>query len=336
MPSLTRRDYRASPPPRLHRLAGAGPRPPAGPGCPSLEDRPGPGVQPHRPDRGSVDPGRPPRQGGRRHLHLRELHRHLPAADRQAGRRAGPPGAGFGPRSSSSRSRWTPSGTRRTCWRRYAGSHGANPAGWAFLTGTPAEIQDVARRYGVVYRKQERGDVDHTFLTSLVDRAAASSGSSTSGSGSIPTSSCATSRRLLREGGTAMTDWLPRLVARVPVAVHAKLLVAFLAIVVLLIDRRRRRSPSAQPAPTTAPRTWCSCSARSPPTASSSTTPPASSTASRRRSSFPTSARWRPPCASSTSSATTSTGCSSWPRTRWSCSAASARTTRSSSRSSPR
>jgi len=39
-----------------------------------------------------------------------------------------------------------------------------------FLTGTPAEIQDVARRYGVFARKTPRGDVDHTFLTSLVDR----------------------------------------------------------------------------------------------------------------------------------------------------------------------
>ena len=32
-----------------------------------------------------------------------------------------------------------------------------------------------------------------------------------------------------------MMDWLPRLVARVPATVHAKLLAAFLAIVVLLI-----------------------------------------------------------------------------------------------------
>lgn len=32
-----------------------------------------------------------------------------------------------------------------------------------------------------------------------------------------------------------MTDWLPRLVARVPATVHTKLLVAFLTIVVLLI-----------------------------------------------------------------------------------------------------
>ncbi len=39
----------------------------------------------------------------------------------------------------------------------------------------------------------------------------------------------------LRERFFAATQWLPRLVARVPATVHAKLLVAFLAIVVLLI-----------------------------------------------------------------------------------------------------
>ncbi len=54
--------------------------------------------------------------------------------------------------------------------KRYALAHGANLAGWAFLTGTPAGIRDVARRYGVYYRKTSRGDVDHTFLTSLVDQ----------------------------------------------------------------------------------------------------------------------------------------------------------------------
>lgn len=52
----------------------------------------------------------------------------------------------------------------------YARSHGANLAGWAFLTGPPAEIREVARRHGVYYRKTERGDVDHTFLTSVVDQ----------------------------------------------------------------------------------------------------------------------------------------------------------------------
>jgi protein SCO1/2 len=54
--------------------------------------------------------------------------------------------------------------------RHYAQAHRANVPGWAFLTGTPAEIQDVTRRFGVFARKTSRGDVDHTFLTSLVDR----------------------------------------------------------------------------------------------------------------------------------------------------------------------
>jgi protein SCO1/2 len=54
--------------------------------------------------------------------------------------------------------------------RSYAQTHGARRAGWAFLTGTPAEIKEVAQRYGVFARRTDRGDVDHTFLTSLVDR----------------------------------------------------------------------------------------------------------------------------------------------------------------------
>ncbi len=55
--------------------------------------------------------------------------------------------------------------------KRYAEAHGVNGAGWAFLTGTPEAIRDVARRYGVYHQKQSGGDVDHTFLTSLVDQA---------------------------------------------------------------------------------------------------------------------------------------------------------------------
>ena len=53
--------------------------------------------------------------------------------------------------------------------KRYADAHKANPAGWAFLTGTQSEIREVAKRYGIFYKKTPRGDVDHTFLTSLVD-----------------------------------------------------------------------------------------------------------------------------------------------------------------------
>ena len=54
--------------------------------------------------------------------------------------------------------------------KRYAQAYHANPAGWSFLTGTPGEIREVAGRYGVIYKKTPSGDVDHTFLTSLVDR----------------------------------------------------------------------------------------------------------------------------------------------------------------------
>ena len=52
----------------------------------------------------------------------------------------------------------------------YARNHGADPAGWVFLTGTPVEILEVGRRYGTYAKKTERGDVDHTFLTSIVDQ----------------------------------------------------------------------------------------------------------------------------------------------------------------------
>jgi protein SCO1/2 len=51
----------------------------------------------------------------------------------------------------------------------YGTAHGARFDGWAFLTGTPAEIQEVAKRYGVFAKKTARGDVDHTFLTSVID-----------------------------------------------------------------------------------------------------------------------------------------------------------------------
>jgi len=51
----------------------------------------------------------------------------------------------------------------------YGAAHGAKFEGWAFLTGTPAEIREVAKRYGIYYKKTARGDIDHTFLTSVID-----------------------------------------------------------------------------------------------------------------------------------------------------------------------
>src|SRR5437667_8030135 len=52
--------------------------------------------------------------------------------------------------------------------KEYAQAFGANLAGWSFATGTPDTIRDVTRRYGVYASKSENGDVDHTFLTSIV------------------------------------------------------------------------------------------------------------------------------------------------------------------------
>jgi protein SCO1/2 len=52
----------------------------------------------------------------------------------------------------------------------YAQAFGANLAGWSFLAGAAAVIGDVTRRYGVFAAKQADGSVDHTSLTSLIDR----------------------------------------------------------------------------------------------------------------------------------------------------------------------
>jgi len=52
----------------------------------------------------------------------------------------------------------------------YADNYGANLAGWSFLTGPRKEIQGVVRRYGAFAKRVGPGDVDHIFLTSLIDR----------------------------------------------------------------------------------------------------------------------------------------------------------------------
>jgi protein SCO1/2 len=79
-------------------------------------------------------------------------------------------GADFGPRVYFVSITVDPERDTPKVLKRYAEAHRANPGGWAFLTGTPAEIREIARRYGIFYKKTERGDVDHTFLTSLVDQ----------------------------------------------------------------------------------------------------------------------------------------------------------------------
>jgi protein SCO1/2 len=54
--------------------------------------------------------------------------------------------------------------------RKYARAHSADLSNFAFLTGSPAQVDEVARRYAVFRRSQGNGPVEHAFLTSLVDR----------------------------------------------------------------------------------------------------------------------------------------------------------------------
>jgi protein SCO1 len=53
--------------------------------------------------------------------------------------------------------------------KQYAQAFGADFAGWSFLTGSPEAIREVTHRYGVYASKTADGDVEHTFLTSIVD-----------------------------------------------------------------------------------------------------------------------------------------------------------------------
>src|SRR5262245_60850563 len=52
----------------------------------------------------------------------------------------------------------------------YAQMHGADVPGWSFLTGEPAAVQDVIRRYGLFAAKTADGNIEHSFLTSIIDR----------------------------------------------------------------------------------------------------------------------------------------------------------------------
>lgn len=52
----------------------------------------------------------------------------------------------------------------------YAQAYGADVPGWSFLTGPPPVIADLTRRYGVFAAKSADGDIEHSFLTSMVDQ----------------------------------------------------------------------------------------------------------------------------------------------------------------------
>jgi protein SCO1/2 len=52
----------------------------------------------------------------------------------------------------------------------YAEAYRADMSHFVFLTRSIRQIEDVSRRYAVFREAQPSGDVDHTFLTSLIDR----------------------------------------------------------------------------------------------------------------------------------------------------------------------
>ena len=52
----------------------------------------------------------------------------------------------------------------------YAQAYGADVPGWSFLTGPVPVIADLTRRYGVFAAKNANGEVEHSFLTSIVDQ----------------------------------------------------------------------------------------------------------------------------------------------------------------------
>ena len=54
--------------------------------------------------------------------------------------------------------------------KKYAEAYLADTSHFVFLTGSIKQIEDVSRSYAVFRKAQPGGDIDHTFLTSLIDR----------------------------------------------------------------------------------------------------------------------------------------------------------------------
>ena len=79
-------------------------------------------------------------------------------------------GVNFGPRVRFASITVEPEIDTPAVLKAYAGKYSANLDGWSFLTGTTAEIKDVVRGYGAFAKRLKPGDVDHLFLTSLIDR----------------------------------------------------------------------------------------------------------------------------------------------------------------------
>jgi protein SCO1 len=54
--------------------------------------------------------------------------------------------------------------------REYATARRIDTAGWSFATGAPAQVDAVARAYGVGSVRAPSGEIEHTVATFLIDR----------------------------------------------------------------------------------------------------------------------------------------------------------------------
>jgi len=52
----------------------------------------------------------------------------------------------------------------------YAAKFNADPAGWYFLRGSEADVQQVTQQYGIGVMKEPSGNIIHTMRTFLVDK----------------------------------------------------------------------------------------------------------------------------------------------------------------------
>ena len=79
-------------------------------------------------------------------------------------------GPDFGPRVAFVSITVDPENDTPAALKAYAESHGADLAGWSFLTGAAPVVDDVVKRYGVAVTRTAGGQVEHTLLTTLVDK----------------------------------------------------------------------------------------------------------------------------------------------------------------------
>ena len=143
-------------------------------------------------------------------------------------------GPDFGPRVAFVSITVDPENDTPAALKAYAESHGANLAGWSFLTGAPPVISEVAQRYGVAviaHRRWAGG-------AHLADHAGGQAWHDACPISRLPVRPRGVPARSYGAAARALTrirDRVVDTVSRLPARVQTKLLVAFLAMAALLM-----------------------------------------------------------------------------------------------------